>query len=268
MSKSAMTHTQMTSEVGWINLGEAEEPDVAVEVTAAALTHVGNVRKVNQDAFLESTQHSLWAVADGMGGHAAGEHASRLIIDRLSRLPSPRSSEEAILQIDQALNAANAQLLEDAKARETQIIGSTVVILSLVGRTAVIAWVGDSRLYRFRAGRLQQLTVDHTEVQEWVDQGRLSSEEAEHHPHSNVLARAIGAENQLRVDHRLETIEPGDRYLLCSDGLTKELGEQRLVGILSDEAMVSDCAARLVAEALSAGGRDNVTVVIAETRAG
>jgi len=303
------------ADFGWIDLGDAEEPDQSVKtsqsdlsamfgvpadssegpcvpaepsatarqgsdhpparsdrgppprVLSAARTHTGKVRHINQDAFLEAPQNSLWAVADGMGGHAAGDHASRLVVDRLGALQALNSSEDAVQQIEQALNAANAQLLSDAEAKGAEIIGTTVVILSLVGWTAVIAWVGDSRLYRLRAGQLQQLTTDHTEVQEWVAQGRLSAEEAERHPHGNVLARAVGAEEQLEVAHRVETLQAGDRYLLCSDGLSKELSDQRLLEILSAKEAVSAGADRMIAEALAAGGRDNVTVVIAEVLA-
>lgn len=270
------------ADAGWTDLGEAAAPDQSSEaaplddqptkasnqepapqVVSAASTHVGKVRKINQDAFLEVPRNSLWAVADGMGGHAEGECASRLVVDLLGALPAPSSAEEAIQQIEQALNTANAQLLSDAETKGVEIIGTTVVILSLIGWTAVIAWVGDSRLYRLRAGQLQQLTTDHTEVQEWVAQGRLSAEEAERHPHGNVLARAVGAEEQLEVAHRVETLQAGDRYLLCSDGLSKELSDQRLLEILSAKEAASAGADRMIAEALAAGGRDNVTVVIA-----
>ena len=204
----------------------------------------------------------LWAVADGMGGHAEGEHASRLVVERLGTLPTPGSAEDALQRIQQALKAVNTQLLADAEAKGAEIIGTTVVVLTLVGRTAVIAWVGDSRLYRLRDGQLQQLTIDHTEVQEWVAQGRLSPEEAEHHPHGNVLARAVGAEEPLEVEHRIDSLQSGDRYLLCSDGLTKELSDQRLLELLTEDLPISACVDRLLDEALAAGGHDNVTVVI------
>jgi protein phosphatase len=221
------------------------------------------VRANNQDALLDAPQKRLWAVADGMGGHACGELASQLVIERLSTIPTSNAVHEGVEQIQAALAAANRQLVEDAALTGVGLIGSTAAVLMIYGWSCIAAWVGDSRVYRLRDGRLSQLTSDHTEVQEMVRQGRLSSEEAEQHPRGNILLRAVGAEDALIVDHCVSTVAIDDRYLLCSDGLTKELLHEQIQEILT-QTRLADCARRLVDAACEARGRDNVTAVVVD----
>jgi protein phosphatase len=232
---------------------------------SSAATHQGNVRAINQDAFLDRPDLGLWAVADGMGGHEHGERASALVVERLATLSRPRFLGQSARRAASLIADANRRLVDDAEALGGSIIGTTVVALLAVGSSCALLWVGDSRIYRLRAGRLEQLTTDHTEVQQWVSAGTLSPEDAELHPYAGVLSRAVGAADEVIVDRRIETLRDGDRYLLCSDGLTKELDARRIATLLGAGAP-GQTAQMLIEEACAAGGRDNVTVLIVEFR--
>jgi len=232
---------------------------------SAGGTHRGNIRPINQDAFLNRPDIGLWAVADGMGGHASGERASALVVEQISRLPPPRFLGRSARQIECLITAANRRLIDEAEAGGKAVIGTTVVVLLAVGPSCALMWVGDSRIYRLRAGRLQQLTTDHTEVQRWVAAGQLSAEDAERHPYAGVLSRAVGAEDELCIDRATESLYDGDRYLLCSDGLTKELSSERLQALLGS-GTPDQSVQQLIDNACQAGGRDNVTAVVVEFR--
>ena len=229
-------------------------------------TDTGVVRKINQDAYLDRADLQLWAVADGMGGHSEGEKASRLLVERLGRLGHHGLLGTRVEAIRQTLREVNGQLLRDARALGRDLIGSTIVTLAAVGDHCAILWVGDSRIYRLRAGNLAQLTTDHTQVQQMVAQGLLTPEQARHHPLSHVLVRAVGGASELDVDCQIEAPRGGDRFLLCSDGLDKELEDER-IALLLGEAEPEVAARKLVAAACAAGGRDNVTAVVVECRA-
>ena len=230
---------------------------------SAGATHRGRVRPINQDAFLDRPDLGLWAVADGMGGHASGERASALVVELLATLPRPRFLGRSARQVAHLIAAANRQLIADAQTNGDVIIGTTVVTLVAVGHCCALLWVGDSRIYRLRDGRLRQLTTDHTEVQRMVAMGDLSAEQAEGHPHAGVLSRAVGAEDDVRIDRLIDTWRDGDRYLLCSDGLTKELKPDQITR-LSGKSNVAEASQQLIELACDAGGRDNVTVVIVD----
>jgi len=236
---------------------------------SAGATHRGRIRTRNQDSFLDRPDLGLWAVADGMGGHAHGDRASRRVIDLLSGLPAPRFLGRAARQIEWLLAEANRQLIADAAAEPggRTIIGTTAVAIVAVRAAAALLWVGDSRAYRLRDGRLTLLTLDHTEIQDWILAGRISPRDAENHPYSSVLSRAIGAEENLVVDRAIERLRDGDRYLLCSDGLTKELDEQQIAMILS-ASEPRESAQKLTEHACAAGGRDNITAVVIDFRSG
>ncbi|RKT46314.1 PP2C family protein-serine/threonine phosphatase [Thiocapsa rosea] len=231
--------------------------------TSAGVTHPGRVRDVNQDAYLDRPDLGLWAVADGMGGHSDGGMASRMLVEglgRMGRLDLLGSSVESVRNI---LQEVNRRLLADAAARGDDLIGSTIVALIAVGDHCAILWVGDSRVYRRRDGELVQLTLDHTHVQDLVDKGMLTPEQAEQHPLSNVLVRAVGADSEMDVDLRVEALRDGDRFLLCSDGLVKELRSDAIAEILCGAAP-GEVARNLIEAACNAGGRDNITVVIVD----
>jgi protein phosphatase len=225
------------------------------------------VRRVNQDAYLDRPDLGLWAVADGMGGHRDGERASQMLVESLSRLARPRLLGLGADAVRDALTEVNRRLCAESAAAGSDLIGSTIVTLIAVGDHCGILWVGDSRVYRLRNGVLSQLTRDHTQVQALVDLGLLTAEQAEGHPYSNVLARAIGADPEVVIDTRLEPLRPDDRYLLCSDGLDKELPDDEIARLLAD-APPAETAEALIQAACAAGGRDNVTAVVVQFEAG
>jgi protein phosphatase len=229
---------------------------------SGGVTDSGRVRDVNQDAYLDRPDLGLWAVADGMGGHRDGGVASRLVVEGLGRMAHPKLLGAAVDSIRKILQAVNRRLVADAAAVD-DVIGSTVVALVAVGDHCAILWVGDSRAYRLRQGELVQLTLDHTHVQQLVAQDILTPEQAERHPMSNVLVRAVGGDAELEVDCRVEALREGDRFLLCSDGLIKELRSGEIARILSG-GEPADVARRLVESACKAGGRDNVTAVVVD----
>jgi protein phosphatase len=228
---------------------------------SGAVSDQGRVRKANQDAYLDRPDLGLWAVADGMGGHTDGAIASGALVEGLGSLARPRLLGSGARAMERTLIAVNRRLLE--RAEETaggDLIGSTVVSLLALGDHCVLLWVGDSRIYRLRDGALQQLTTDHSQVQAMVDEGLLPPELAERHPLSNVLLRAVGSDEPMPVDRRIERLRDGDRYLLCSDGLFRELDSDTIAATLA-ASPPAEAARALVQQACDHGARDNVTVV-------
>jgi len=229
--------------------------------TSAGATDQGRVRSVNQDAYLDRPELGLWAVADGMGGHTDGAHASRAIVDALAGLPRTALLGRRTRAVVAALKRVNRDLLAYAAAMQVDLIGSTVVALTAARDHAAMLWTGDSRVYRLRDGHLDCLTKDHSQVQLLVDEGLLAPELAETHPSANVLLRAVGSEEDLFVDYRLERLKAGDRFLLCSDGLYRELDEAAMTRLLAS-GPPRESARALVQQACEHGGRDNVTAVV------
>lgn len=230
-----------------------------------ALTDVGAVRKHNEDNMLARPDLGLWAVADGAGGHASGEVASGMIVDALSRLPMHLSAGELLSGIRVTITQVHVALREEAARRGGNVmIASTFVGLMIRDRHFACLWAGDSRAYLLRHGQLQQITRDHSLVQELVDAGSLSPEEAERHPHANVITRAVGADDdELELDKVIGQIQPGDRFLLCSDGLSKTLSEQEIQGLLGAPEGVPPTEL-LIHAALAHRVNDNVTAVVVE----
>lgn len=237
-----------------------------IALRAGSATDVGLVRANNQDHLLVASP--LFAVADGMGGHAAGEVASATACEALADAwasagaPSPEA-------LATATRAANKAVFEQARANpEMRGMGTTLVAVALTGKVGheclAVAHVGDSRAYRFRSGALTQVTSDHSLVAELVAEGQLDADEAEFHPQRHVLSRALGVYEDVDVD--LSMVEPfvGDRYLLCSDGLSREVSDDRTAAILGRSADPTEAARELVAEARASGGNDNITVVIVD----
>lgn len=230
---------------------------------SAAATHRGQVRKVNEDAYLDRPDIGLWAVADGMGGHTAGTLASRTVVQALETASQQQFLGRAVANLRSSLVAANLRLREEATRRGVGVIGSTVAALVAVGGHCVLMWAGDSRIYRLRRGMLHRLSRDHSHVQELVDQGRLAPDSADAHPAANVVTRAVGARQSLEIDAQICEIKNDDRFLLCSDGLTKELTEQEIADELA-RIDVDGLPQALVNQARERGGRDNVTVVVVQ----
>lgn len=234
--------------------------------TSCASSNAGKVRKVNEDSYLETPELGLWAVADGMGGHKAGDLASRLVVRNLATLPAPTFLGKAVEQIRQSLARSNQELVTQSALQGNQVIGTTVAVLSMLGQHCAVMWAGDSRIYRMRHGSLQQLTRDHSQVEELIASGLIDRHDAENHPAGNVITRAIGGGEQLTVDAQIYEIFDQDIYLLCSDGLNKELSVKEIGRLLVDST-IGNTAEALVASALEHGGRDNVTAVVTKIAA-
>ena len=234
-----------------------------IQLRAGSATDVGLVRTNNQDRLLVAD--SLFAVADGMGGAAAGEVASTTAIEGL--LEAFKEAGEATPEsLIDAARSANRAVWDQAEANpEMRGMGTTLVAIALVGgdRLAVVN-IGDSRLYLLRGEELRQVTSDHNLVAELVAEGRISKEEAEVHPRRNIMTRALGVDPEVDVDLFVEDPQPGDRYLLCSDGLPRELRDDHIVSILRRFADPSEAAKELVDEAKRRGGNDNITAVVVD----
>ena len=230
--------------------------------TSSARSDAGRVREINEDACLDQSELGRWAVADGMGGHAVGDLASRLVIDTLSRLASPVSMKTCIADARARLQAANRQLRDEAARRQVQRIGSTVVVLLACGRFCAYLWAGDSRVYLAREGKLRQLTRDHSQVEALKSLGVITDEEARRHPAQHMITRAVGATDLLELDDDAVEVADGDVFLLCSDGLSNELSNEEILTVLTTTAGVN-ASGELVELALAHGGRDNITAVVA-----
>ena len=234
-----------------------------IRLRAGSATDVGLVRSNNQDRLLVADP--LFAVADGMGGAAAGEVASATAIEGMASAfeAAGRSTEESLID---AARSANRAVWEQAESNpDMRGMGTTLVALALLedGRIGAVN-VGDSRLYLYRDGSLRQITSDHNLVSELVAEGRISKEEAEVHPRRNIMTRALGVDPDVPVDIFVEDPTAGDRFLLCSDGLPRELRDDHIASLLSRLADPGEAAKELVEEAKRRGGNDNITVVVVD----
>jgi len=233
----------------------------ALHWSSASRTDVGAVRKLNEDSLLDLPELGLWMVADGMGGHAAGDFASGAIVSALASIPPPASLGALVGEVRQRLQDVNRQLNDEARTRHEQVIGSTVVALLVFGTHGVAVWAGDSRAYLYRRGELIQLTRDHSQVEELVRRGLLRPDEVEGHPAANVITRAIGVADFLELDSEMFTLAEDDAYLVCSDGLYRELDDNAIKACLSLGDCQQSCDA-LVDSALARRARDNVSVIV------
>ncbi|MCB1332971.1 MAG: serine/threonine-protein phosphatase [Roseivivax sp.] len=232
-------------------------------VRYSAKTHVGLRRPMNEDAILSLPDEDLWLVSDGMGGHDAGDYASRLIADMAATIQPGLPPAERLPALRELLHKAHDVIRQTAEARGGSTIGATVVCLMLAEGHFVGLWAGDSRLYRLRDGEIQMLSHDHSLVAELVDAGQLSWDEAEHHPQSNAITRAVGVGDDLRLDKVRGPIASGDRFLLCSDGLTKYATFGMLARVLAANP-IETVADALIQIALDGGGRDNISVIVVD----
>jgi serine/threonine protein phosphatase PrpC len=226
-----------------------------------ARTHVGCRRKVNEDSALARPDLGVWAVADGMGGHHAGDVASALVVEALAGVPAQAPAR--LLEAQQRLEEANARLVAMGRAGpEARTIGSTVAALLADETGAVqVLWAGDSRIYRAREGALAQLTRDHSLVQDLVDLGEISPADAQRHPNANIITRAVGADERLNLDAVQDEGLPGDVFLLASDGLTRLIDDPELLAALQADDL-DQAADGLLQTCLDRGAPDNVTFVI------
>jgi serine/threonine protein phosphatase PrpC len=231
---------------------------------SAARTHIGTVRQRNEDAVLDRAEVGLWAVADGAGGHERGDYASARIVETLAEINAASSGSRLAEEVRARLNRVNHELRAKAAAiGPDALIASTAVVLLIETGQAYALWAGDSRLYLLRVGRLRQLTRDQSYVQDLVDSGEITREEATGHPLSNIVTNLVGGSDELILEERHDRLEPGDILLLCSDGLSGAVSDEEIAEVLGAYP-VSTAADRLIECALAQGARDNVSVIVVE----
>jgi PPM family protein phosphatase len=235
-----------------------------VNYTAAAVSDRGRKRSSNEDAFGYSVKHGVFVLCDGMGGAAAGEVASSLAVEEVMNRLSNRAADAALpAAAEQAVSEANEAIYYRAQRdRKLNGMGTTLVSLVVGEHCVWVLNVGDSRCYRFRDGRLEQVTVDHSLVDEQVRLGRMSREEALQSPLRNVITRALGTHTDVAPDIFELVAEPRDLFLLCSDGLTREVADSKIESILALELPLGELCNRLVGAANQAGGHDNITCLL------
>lgn len=232
------------------------EEDIHPTYASAGLTDVGRVRPTNQDAIVDRSAARIWAVADGMGGHRDGDVASRLVREALERFEPSAQLDLSIDDVCTRLNEVNRRLYAAAVRPINPVQSGTTVVVMLAQRTScAILWAGDSRAYRLRDGKLVQLTTDHTWAAELQLEDR-AGDEADH-----AITRAVGGDASLQLDMRRDRVRLRDRYLLCSDGLTREVSSERIAELLSD-GTADEAAQALIEATLQAGAQDNVSVVV------
>jgi protein phosphatase len=245
-------------------MGEMILASAVIHYSAAAVTDRGRKRTANEDAFGFSVEHGVYVVCDGMGGAAAGEIASSLAVDEMMRLlasgeevaPTLAAAEEAVLSANQAIYSRSQ------RNPRLNGMGTTMVVLVADESRIRVLNVGDSRAYRLRNRCLEQLTLDHSLVEEQVRAGRMTASQAARSPLKNVITRALGTQSRVTSDVFEMEAEPGDLYLLCSDGLTRELDGPRMEAILSDDLSLEELCDSLVKAANKAGGHDNITCIL------
>ncbi|KPF63521.1 PP2C family protein-serine/threonine phosphatase [Porphyrobacter sp. AAP60] len=230
---------------------------------AAGRSETGLVRSQNEDSMLLDDETGLWVVFDGMGGHQNGATASRMAAHAFAEVRLPEDFDSAIEGFASTIHQVNAEIAEAAEANGGGTMGTTAVGLIMRGREFAAGWVGDSRAYIMRRGGLFQLTVDHTHVQDLIDEGILTPADAIGHPMSHVLTRALGVAPQVQVDIIKDEVEPGDRFLLCSDGLSGPVTDAEIRDLLHAEHPQAAVDA-LIERAYARGAPDNVTAVVIE----
>ncbi len=229
-------------------------------IESGHLTHPGLRRALNEDTYYGDSELGLWLVADGMGGHACGEVASALAREAIVREVRKGTP------LPQALRVADEEIIRASRRRNDALpMGTTAVVLRVEGDRFEVAWIGDSRAYLWRDGRLAQLSQDHSFVQDLIAQGALTAEQARSHPQRSVVTQALGVTDpaHLKVATMSGELRPGVQLLLCSDGLTEEVDDARIAEVLGyQDCSAQECVDILVAAALDAGGSDNVTAVV------
>ena len=242
--------------------GSHPDAEAAIVWKSASRTDVGRVRPINEDAFLDSQEQRLWVVADGLGGHSRGDYASSTVVEQLRAFPRQKSVLANLQDIEARLQVAHEKCRTAFRKHRP---GTTVATLLAHGNYCFMLWAGDSRVYRLRDGTLEQLTQDHSVAQERFARGELTEEELASHHSAHVLTRAVGASRALRLDMHYSPVQTGDRYLLCSDGLYNMVDPGKICALMSQGSAEDACGA-LVELALQGGGRDNITVVIADAK--
>lgn len=235
-----------------------------------SMTDVGRRREMNQDYMFTSETAvgklpNLFVVADGMGGHKAGEYASKFTVDTMVEFIKNTESEEPVAAIRQALKEANRLLLKEAQADDSKAgMGTTVVAATLLDKTLYAANVGDSRLYVLNQDAITQITRDHSLIEEMIRLGEMDKAEAKDHPDKNIITRAVGVATELAIDFFEIEISNGDMILLCTDGLTNMVEDEDIRRIVLSQRDIVERTEKLIETANQNGGRDNITVVLLE----
>lgn len=229
---------------------------------SAQATDVGAKRKINEDNLLSRPDMGLWVVADGMGGHAAGDVASQSVVNTLAQLKASSDLADFVDAIEDKLLLVNHQLRKHGQeALGGRTLGTTVVSLFFIDTMGACVWAGDSRAYLFRDGELIRISHDHSAVQEMIDAGMITQEQAAYHPHRNVITRAVGGSENLYPEVRVFTVKADDWYILCSDGFYNELTDDMIAKHLVQET--PEQSVRILMEkALAKGALDNVTLIV------
>ena len=230
--------------------------------TSAQATDVGAKRKINEDNMLSRSDIGLWVVADGMGGHAAGDVASQEVVNAMMQLKESADLADFVDAVEDKLLAVNYQLRKHGQeSLGGRTLGTTVVSLFLLDTMGACIWAGDSRAYLYRDGELSRISHDHSAVQEMIDAGVITHEQAAFHPHRNVITRAVGGPENLYPEVRVFTVKPNDWYILCSDGFYNELSEELIAENLI-HATPGEAVRILMEKSLATGALDNVTLIV------
>ena len=239
---------------------DTSDPNAVIHIAVQGKTHVGNVRQRNEDSLLADEHLNLYLVADGMGGHDRGDLASQTACQVVQKLVTRG------VTLAGAVRRANQDIVRRGlRDDQRRPMGTTLVAMQIIRQQARLLWIGDSRIYRLR-DQLERLSRDHSAVQQLIDLGEITEAEARCHPHRNIITQALGASSSddIRFGTREETLNAGDRYLLCSDGLTTELEDETIATLLHDHPTTDAACNALVDEALEAGGNDNITVIVVD----
>ncbi len=239
-----------------------------MQAESIAFSHRGGVRDHNEDAFVELADSGLWVVADGMGGYRAGDVASQLICDTVTSAYRRHDGMLGKVELEQAIQQANRRIRRYGQEELAgQTLGSTVVALLVKDGYYHLFWAGDSRCYLARRGELIRLSRDHSQVAEMVDQGIIDEHEAESHPLAHVITRALGVEDDLALDYRSGTVQPDDCFMLCSDGVSKELEDAELQGFLCGSP-IDEVSMAMMHSLLVRQCNDNITCIIVKVSDG
>lgn len=234
---------------------------MALKFETGAGTHVGRVRKSNEDAFLALPELGLWAVADGVGGYEAGQIASSTVTAMLETIGPAVSQPDQVARFAARILAANDRIHEISTERDGGPMGSTIAALLVFKQSFACLWAGDSRVYLIRRQQIAQLSRDHSEVQELLDSGSLTIEQAAAYPRRNVITRAVGIFDDPGLEARNGEIEPGDVFVICSDGLTGHVSDGEILAVVDGRRSQEACDI-LIARTLERGARDNVSIIV------
>jgi len=240
--------------------------DIHAIFETGAATHVGKVRLRNEDSYLTRPEVGIWAVADGMGGHDHGDIASQTLIDALRSIEHPTSAADLLSRCEKQVAIANGRLKTISRERGGATIGTTVAVLLAYGSHYACVWSGDSRIYVVRAGRLSQLSRDHTEVQDLLSEGVITPAEAKTWPGSNAITRAIGVFDEPELEITSGPLQPGDSFIICSDGLTQHVHDDEILSCVRANLSQQACD-WLLELTLERGATDNVTIIVVRYRA-